>query len=78
MSADSSATSAERVERAAGAAAAAGVDQLLVGTPANVRYLTGFTGSSGNLGSLTPANYVLTWGGYNANSPPPGISRYSL
>jgi aryl-phospho-beta-D-glucosidase BglC (GH1 family) len=34
----------------------------------------GFTGSPGNVGTLKPTNYVLTWGGYNANSPPPGIT----
>jgi aryl-phospho-beta-D-glucosidase BglC (GH1 family) len=34
----------------------------------------GFTATPGNVGTQAPANYVLTWGGYNANSPPPGIS----
>src|SRR5205807_2133165 len=38
---------AERVARVADAAAAAGVDALLVSAPLNVRYVTGFTGSSG-------------------------------
>jgi len=38
---------AERVARVADAAAAAGVDALLVSAPVNVRYVTGFTGSSG-------------------------------
>ena len=34
----------------------------------------GFTASPGNIGTLKPTNYVLTWGGYDANTPPPGIS----
>ena len=38
---------AGRVERVADAVAAADVGALLVSTPVNVRYLTGFTGSSG-------------------------------
>jgi Xaa-Pro aminopeptidase len=36
-----------RIERLAGQLAGRGVDALLVSTPVNVRYLTGFTGSNG-------------------------------
>jgi Xaa-Pro aminopeptidase len=37
----------QRIERLAGELAERGVDALLVSTPVNVRYLTGFTGSHG-------------------------------
>ena len=37
----------QRIERLAGELAERGVDALLVSTPVNVRYLTGFTGSNG-------------------------------
>lgn len=37
----------QRIERLAGELAKSGVDALLVSTPVNVRYLTGFTGSNG-------------------------------
>lgn len=46
-SAASSANERQRIERLSGELSERGVDALLVSAPVNVRYLTGFTGSSG-------------------------------
>jgi len=59
---------AERIGRLLGAFEEAGIDALLVGTESNRRYLSGFTGSAGNLIVVPERRLLITDGRYTTQA----------